>query len=142
MPESQAPGRAQVLRRATERRTAGWRATAATGALCGVRALYGAVQLTAPASALVRRDSPAVHVLLRVLGARHLAQAAITAAWPTPAVLAAGAQVDLLHAASMLLAAKADSERRARLVRDAGVAVLFGVLGFEAYASARRAESP
>jgi hypothetical protein len=38
--------------------------------------------------------------MLRVLGTRHLAQAAITATRPTPAVRVFGAAVDLLHAAT------------------------------------------
>lgn len=107
------------------------------GVLCGIRALYGAVQLAAPAPILDRRDSPPVRWMVRVLGARHLAQAAITAPWPTPAVLAVGAQVDLLHAGTMLVAAAVSSERRVRPLADAGVAVLLSVLGFAAQGSAR-----
>jgi hypothetical protein len=38
--------------------------------------------------------------MLRALGTRHLAQAAITATRPAPAVRWAGAAVDLLHAAT------------------------------------------
>lgn len=121
---------------ATEWHAAGRWESAVTGALCGLRALYGAGQLAAATPLPDRRDPPTLPWLMRVIGARHLAQAAITAPRPTPAVLAVGAQVDLLHAASMVVAAAADSERRARLLSDAGVAGLLGLLGFAAYASA------
>jgi hypothetical protein len=109
-----------------------------TRALCVIRALYGGMQLIAPAPILDQRDPPVVRRLVRVLGARHVVQAVVTAPRPTPAVLAVGAQVDLLHASSMLLAAVAASERRARPLADGSVAVFLGILGFAAYASARQ----
>jgi hypothetical protein len=65
----------------------------------------------------------------QVLGIRHLAQAAITALAPGPEMEAAGAVIDLCHAASMLaLAAVNQSSRRAELA-DALVAAALAVAG-------------
>jgi hypothetical protein len=53
----------------------------------------------------------------RVLGARHLAQTALTALTGRPSVFAAGAGIDAIHATSMLFLAAADgSVRQAALV--------------------------
>jgi hypothetical protein len=65
----------------------------------------------------------------RVLGIRHLAQAAVTAWAPGPDTATAGAVIDLLHAASMLAAAAAAAGRplrRAELA-DALVATTLAV---------------
>jgi uncharacterized membrane protein len=63
----------------------------------------------------------------RVLGIRHLAQAAITAGAPGPEMVAGGSVIDLCHAASMLgLAAVSKSLRRAELA-DALVAAALAV---------------
>jgi hypothetical protein len=63
----------------------------------------------------------------RVLGIRHLAQAAITAWAPGPEVVAAGAVIDFLHAVSELaFAARYKSLRRAELA-DALVAAALAV---------------
>ena len=63
----------------------------------------------------------------RVLGIRHLAQAAIMAWAPEPQVVAVGSVIDLCHAASMLaLAAASQSLRRAELA-DALVAATLAV---------------
>ena len=52
----------------------------------------------------------------RILGVRHLAQAAVTALNPGPEVVALGVIVDLLHAASMFaFAAVVPDLRRAEL---------------------------
>lgn len=101
------------------------------------RALYGAALLAAPGPILAvaagqapsRRD----RAVARVLGARHVAQALVSAAAGRQA-LAPGAVVDGLHAASMVgLAARRGpgddgSIRRAELA-DAAVASLLAVLG-------------
>lgn len=78
-------------------------------AVPAVHAAWGGALISRPLPLLAtlsgrppkRRDM----VVLRVLGARHLAQAALTAAAPAPAVLAAGAVVDVLHATTCLGAA-------------------------------------
>jgi hypothetical protein len=110
------------------------------------RALYGLALLAVPGPMLAlcgtassRRD----RAVARVLGARHITQAALSAAAVTaPAVsaagsrsaLAAGAVVDSLHAASMVGLAARPSTRngspiwRAELA-DAVVAGLLAVLG-------------
>jgi hypothetical protein len=121
------------------------------------RALYGAALLGAPGPILAavstvapsRRD----RAVARILGARHVAQALVSAAAVLAGrglagtgragrglagrrlagrgrdALAAGAVVDSLHAASMVgLAARTSTLRRAELA-DAAVASLLAVLG-------------
>ena len=65
----------------------------------------------------------------QVLGARHLIQAALSALAPQPSVLALGAAVDTLHAASMLLLAIADRCVRRVALADALAEVLFAAVG-------------
>lgn len=98
-----------------------------------VRAGYATALLTRPDAVVAAYGGPVpdrgARVVARVLGVRHLLQAAAVAAWPTGAALRAGAVVDLLHAASGLaLAGAAPAHRRAALV-DTGVATLFAVAG-------------
>lgn len=100
--------------------------------MLAARAGYGAVLVFAPGAVIGlytgRQASPGARAVARVLGLRHLAQAAVTASTPTPAVLAIGAGVDLAHAASMLaLGAPRWPLRRAPL-SDALVAVIFAAL--------------
>jgi hypothetical protein len=101
----------------------------AVRAVALVRAGWGALLLTAPQAVLRaaghREPSGAVTVV-RVLGARHLAQGLVTAAVPTGPVVALGAVVDGLHAASQFaLAAAAPRWRRAGLA-DGLLATAFG----------------
>lgn len=104
-----------------------------------VRAGYGTALLLAP-DALLRpatgRPADArARGVARVLGARHLVQAAAVGVRPTPAVVALGAEVDVAHAASMLgLAALVRSRRRTGLL-DGAVAAAFAAGGV---VSARR----
>ncbi len=61
----------------------------------------------------------------RVLGLRHLAQAAVTAWAPGPGLVAAGAAIDVCHAVSMLaLAAASRPLRRAELADGLAAATL------------------
>ena len=72
-------------------------------------------------------QSPSVRArrVARVLGLRHLAQAAITAWMPRPEIVAVGSVIDLGHAASMLaLAAASESLRRAELADALAAAAL------------------
>lgn len=93
-----------------------------------VRGTYGAVLCVAPGT-LIRlaggRPNARTCGIGRVLGARHLAQAALSAARPTPAVLVLGAEVDLLHSASMLALGILDAPRRRIGLTDAVVAAAF-----------------
>ncbi len=100
-----------------------------------VRATYGAALVLAPGPtiriATCRRPSRRACRVARVLGTRHLIQAALTAAAPGPAaVLVIGGQVDAAHTASMLLlAAVSPAERRAALT-DALTEAAFAAVGF------------
>ena len=97
-----------------------------------LRAALGGVLLAFPRTitdALVPDGDEGDRVLVRLLGARHVVQAVVTAARPTPAVLTAGAATDLLHGATALgYAALSPEHRRAALI-SAGVAFTFGTSG-------------
>ena len=85
------------------------------------RACYGLALLTVPGPLITactgRPASGRARNVARILGARHVLQAALTAgADPDPAWLASGAAVDVSHAASMVgLAAISRPIRRAPL---------------------------
>ena len=93
-----------------------------------LRALYGLLELTAPdavsGAVLGKRPDKHLRVVLRILGARHLVQAALSAKDPR-AVHTLGGTVDLLHAASMLGLGLVDRRRRRAATIDAAVAALF-----------------
>ena len=94
---------------------------AAPDALQAVRGCYGAALLCAPGPMIRfctgRPPGPPARRLARVLGARHLIPAALTAgAGPGSARLTVGAAVDLVHAASMArVTAASQTLRRATL---------------------------
>lgn len=94
------------------------------------RAALGGAELVVPALVgrllLFRKPDWKVRAVARVLGIRHVVQAGLTySAGPDLHVL--GADVDLLHSASMLLlAAVARSHRRAALT-SAAIAATFAV---------------
>ncbi len=98
-----------------------------------IRACYGAALLCAPGAVLGlatgRPPSQRARTVLRVLGARHLAQAVLTAWRPRPAVLLAGAGVDACHSASMLALAAADPPMRPAGIADAIAAAAFTATG-------------
>ncbi len=98
-----------------------------------VRGGYGAVLLCAPGTAVrLSGAGPASSRTLavtRVLGARHLIQAAVTAAAPNAAVLTVGAQVDCAHAASMLAVAAASRPLRRAGLGDGLIATVLAVAG-------------
>jgi hypothetical protein len=97
------------------------------------RACYGAALLGAPGAALRlatgRLPGPRARAVARILGARHLAQAALTMWRPRPEVFAAGAGIDLCHAVSMLAVAAADPDLRHAGLADATAAALFTATG-------------
>ncbi len=108
--------------------------------LAGARAGYGAVQLLWPdrsAEQLLGGPlEPAARTGVRVLGARQLAQAGLTAVAPTAPLLAAGAGTDVLHALSMAVLALADRRWRRPAAVSGLTAAAFAAWGVLA---ARRA---
>jgi hypothetical protein len=95
------------------------------------RAGYGAALLCAPGPMIgvVTGQPPTRRArrVARVLGVRHLAQAAITARNPGPEVVALGVIVDLLHAASMFALAVAVQDLRRAELADALAATALAV---------------
>ena len=104
------------------------------------RAGYGAALLCAPGLALGlctgQASSERARTVVRVLGARHLAQAVLTLWRPRRKVLAAGAGIDGCHAVSMLALAAADPGLRRAGIADAVAATAVTAAG-AAIASAR-----
>ncbi|GAA3223728.1 hypothetical protein GCM10017691_11010 [Pseudonocardia petroleophila] len=96
-----------------------------------VRAVWGAVLLAAPDAVFVlatrpRSDEPRrARAVLRVLGARHLAQAGLVVLRPGPGVSAVSAAVDGVHAATCLGLAALDRRWRRPALLDAAVAAAF-----------------
>lgn len=72
----------------------------------------------------------------QLLGARHLAQAAITAFVPVPEMFALGAGVDAVHAGSMLVLAAADPVARNAALTDAAAEAAFAAAGCSAATTA------
>jgi len=97
------------------------------------RACYGAALLCAPGLALGlstgQAPSQRARTVVRILGARHLAQALLTLWRPRPAVLLAGAGIDACHAASMLALAVADPPMRRASIADGAAAAAFTATG-------------
>ena len=111
------------------------------GLLQVVRAGYGGALLTVPGPvirlATARPAAPRARAVARVLGARHLLQAALTtAAASSRPSLEIGAAIDLVHAASMAALALADRQVRRLSLSDALIESAFAAAGV----SAARAE--
>ena len=98
-----------------------------------LRAGYGAVLLCAPGAVIgMSTGQPASRLarrVTRVLGARHLSQAIVTATVPSTIVLGVGAMVDFAHAASMLALAAGDRPLRGAELADGLAAAAFGAVG-------------
>lgn len=97
-----------------------------------VRAAWGAVLLAAPAGVLdhihgVQVDRRALAVT-RILGARHLVQAAFSGVNPGPEVLAAGIWVDSVHAMTAFGLAAVDRRRARGGITDGVVAACWAGL--------------
>jgi hypothetical protein len=73
--------------------------------------------------------SQRARTVARILGARHLAQAALTLWRPRPAVLLAGVGIDACHAASMAALAVCDPRMRRAGIADAAAATAFTATG-------------
>jgi hypothetical protein len=98
--------------------------------LCASRAALGAGYLTWSAwAAGQRRGAPPVRAVAAVLGARHLAQALLTADRAPRAALALGAEADAAHCASMLALALASRRWRAAALADALLAGALAATG-------------
>jgi hypothetical protein len=101
--------------------------------LTAVRAVLGAAELLAPRAltrvALGTALDGGGLAAVRVLGARHLAQAAAGGADPGRTATRLGATVDALHAASMLALAAADRRWRRAALTSASVAGALAVAG-------------
>lgn len=70
-----------------------------------------------------------VKALVRILGARQLAQAALIAARPSTSRIFTGSAVDALHAASMVMLARSRSQMSRPAVASAAVAALLSSYG-------------
>ncbi|GEM_PF-1257492 len=101
-----------------------------------VRAGYGAALVLAPGPAIRiatgRLPSRRARRVARVLGTRHLIQAALTAAAPGPAVLEIGGQLDAVHTASMLLLAAVSPAGRRAALTDALTEAALAAASFSA----------
>lgn len=96
------------------------------------RAAWGVVCVLVPGP-LVRAvgGAPAdegARVALRVLGARHVAQALLSCLTPGPGLLRVGAGVDALHALALVSLAAADRRWARVALADAVVAGAWGLL--------------
>jgi hypothetical protein len=102
---------------------------AALRAFLLTRACYGAVLLCALGAVIGRcAGQPAstrARTVARVLGSRHVIQAAVTAGAPNALALRVGAEVDVAHAASMFALGAVIRPVRRAPVADGLVAVIF-----------------
>ncbi|GAB1692909.1 hypothetical protein KRM28CT15_47120 [Krasilnikovia sp. M28-CT-15] len=101
-------------------------------ASCAARAAWGAFLLDAPSMVLQAVGHHAGRravLVVRVLGVRHIAQSALTAVVPNPAVVRAGAVADSLHAVSAVAVALVSENWRRTALADAAVAIAFTALG-------------
>jgi hypothetical protein len=98
-----------------------------------VRGLWGAALLAAPRLVLseihgVDADRKAV-VVTRILGARHLTQAALSGINPSPEIIATGTWVDSVHSLTALALAAADRRRARAGITDAIIAAAWMLFG-------------
>lgn len=106
--------------------------------LATARAAYGLVQLAAPDVLAGQQLDRRARQVTRVLGTRQLAQACLSGSAPTPAVLALGAEIDALHAASMICLAMLSRRWRPAALASAAAAAGFAAAGGLATQQARR----
>lgn len=95
-----------------------------------VRAALGGAELVAPSLVgrvlLFGKPDWKVRAVARVLGTRHLVQAGVTAS-AGPGLHVLGADVDLLHSASMVLLASVARRHRRAALTSAAIAAAFAV---------------
>jgi hypothetical protein len=98
-----------------------------------IRASYGVALVMAPGLVIYlatgRFPGRRGRRVAQLLGARHLAQAAITALIPAPGVFALGAAVDAVHAGSMVILGAADPVARHAALTDALAETVFAAMG-------------
>jgi hypothetical protein len=97
------------------------------------RAGWGAALLLAPRQVLeqvhhVHVDRKSL-IVARILGARHLSQAALSGIGPSPDVLALGIWADCAHAATALTFAALDPSRARAALTDAAIAAVWAGAG-------------
>jgi ethanolamine utilization microcompartment shell protein EutL len=106
------------------------------------RASYGVALVLAPGlvSYLATGHLPSRRArrVAQLLGTRHLAQTAITAAVPVPDVFALGTAVDTAHAASMVMLAPASGTAWPAALLDALAEAVFAAAGFRCGRAAGR----
>lgn len=99
-----------------------------------IRAAYGLCELLAPdfVSGRLLGEAPdgQVRLVIRILGARHLVQAALTARAGRTAHRVGGC-VDAVHAASMIGLAALDGRHRRSAAVNAALALVFAAGEFE-----------
>lgn len=97
------------------------------------RVVYGLLLFTVPNPLLHmvsgQRATTRERALTRVLGARLLVQAAVTDVRPDAVSVALGAEVDFVHAATMLVWAVIDRQSRRLTLISAALAALFAAAG-------------
>lgn len=98
--------------------------------LSAVRAAAGTAMLLAPGAvcrAYGQHPAPTAQAVVRVLGTRHVVQAAVTLARPDRLTVGGGALVDLAHAASAVLWAGLARDHRRPGLTSATAATLLAV---------------
>jgi hypothetical protein len=110
------------------------------------RASYGAALVMAPGTLTYLATGRSVgrrgRRVARLLGTRHLVQAAVTAFVPVRGVFALGAAVDAVHAGSMLLLAAADPVARDAALTDALAEAAFAAAGWSAAGKSASVQAP
>lgn len=110
-----------------------------------LRAVYGMCELLIPecVSGWLLGAVPDRRALLviRILGARHLVQAALTLQ-AGPSAHRLGGSVDVVHAASMVLLAAVDSRRRTPAIVSASIAVVLAAAEFRSFPAPLRGAVP
>jgi hypothetical protein len=99
-----------------------------------IRTSYGVALVMAPGLVIYlatgRFPSRRVRRVAQLLGARHLAQAAVTAAIPVPEVLELGAAADTAHATSLVMLAPAAGTAWPAVLLDALAEAALAATGF------------
>jgi hypothetical protein len=107
--------------------------SAAVLCACAGRAAWGTLLITVPGWYLAAgrgRDDRTSRAVLRVLGARHLVQAAVVATRPSRPVLDLAVGVDVAHAVSAVAFASVDGHQRRIAWTEATVASSWAVTGW------------
>jgi hypothetical protein len=99
-----------------------------------IRAAWGAVLVSSPSRALSRAGHPSpsrtARTVVRVLGARHLAQAGVELIPHSRTVSVAGGVVDSLHSLSDVAVAALSPRWRTAAACDAVLAASFAFIGY------------